>query len=61
METIQFRVRNSTKGTIRYYEVVPQGESAKIETLYIKKHTLGLSQDDGAEKAPAQIAMTLEW
>lgn len=46
--TATFKKEKDTPGTVRYAEVVPDDDVAKIRTLYLQKHTakeLGFPED----------------
>lgn len=51
---VKFTLDRETKNTIRYAEVVPDGETPVIGTLYIQKSALGADR-------PKEVTVKIDW
>ncbi len=51
---ITFKFDRETKGTKRFKEVIPEGETMVIGTLYLRKDFLG-------ENSPEEVKVILSW
>lgn len=55
MMTVQFTLRNLTKGAVRYEELPSSGGEAKIGGLYLRKSAFPSGQ------YPTSLTVTINW